>query len=166
MKRQMDKRGVTRQGLIVLAVIFGALALYAAVRILSENDEGRVRKVIRTATLGVENEDIARCSSFFSDSYFDAEGHDKAAALKILSDIFRSFRDLKVEIKQLKIKAREGGADAEIGFKCYMKKMGSEQIYYDAGKLRIIFKKEDDRWKARSVEYTGSDQMLFLNAVA
>jgi hypothetical protein len=162
----MDKRGATKQGLIVLAVIFGALALYAAVRTLTENDEGRVRKVIYAATLGVENEDIARCSSFFSDSYLDTQGYDKVAVLKILSDIFKSFRDLKVEIKQLKVEIKELEAEANIGFKCYMKKAAGEQVYYDAGKLKVIFKKEDDRWKARSVEYTGSDQMLFLNAIA
>ncbi len=152
---------------IILGVVFFAIALYVMVRVLGEDDESRVRKVVYAGVLAIERHDLLMCGRLISDAYEDSYGYNKAAILQFISSIFKGQEFIKVEIKQLKIEVKEAGAEADIGFKSYFKKRGvDEKIYYDTGKLKVYFQKEDRRWKVREIKYTGSHELLFIQGVA
>ena len=160
----MNRHGKT--GAIVFIVTLAAAVLYLCVRLLSVDDESRVRKVVYSGVVGFEREDILRCASIISDNYSDQYGNSRAVFIGIIKDIFSDYSDIRVEIKQLQIKAEENDSVADVGFVCYFKKTGQKQIYYDKGKLKIIFKKDDGRWKIYRVDYSGSKDILFIQSVA
>jgi len=39
------------------------------------------------------------------------------------------------------------------------------EVYYDNGKWGLRFQKEEGLWKVRALEYSGSNEMLFLQSV-
>jgi len=151
---------------LILSVIILALLFYVAVQVFSENDEARIRRVVNLCILAVEKEDTPGYSRFISQSYQDSYGNTKAGLLVILADNFKEYKPFKVDVKQLSIKTEESKGQAGIAFKCYFKRMGDKQIYYDAGKAKIYFQKEEKSWKVTNIEYKGSSEMLFLPTVA
>ena len=66
----------------------------------------------------------------------------------------------------LKIDIEGAQAAADISFKAYFRKPGDAQLYYDNGKLEVRLDKGSGRWKAVSIEYSGSSEILFLQTVA
>lgn len=156
-----------KQFAIILGAVFCAIVLYAMIRIFSEDDESRVRKTIYAGVLAVERQDILKCGLLLSDDYQDSYGHNKAMVLKFVSEIFKEYKSFKIHIKQLKIEIKESSAEADIAFKCYFKKWGDEKrMYYDTGKLKVHFDKEGRRWKVKKIEYTGANELLFIQSVA
>ena len=156
-----------KPGLIILAIIFCAVALYLTIRISTEGDEARIRRTIYAGVLAAEKGDALRCISFVSNSYADSYGNDKASLLKVIMRVFRDFKNFKIDIKKIKIEIKEAGAKAEISFKCYFKKPGQDQIYYDTGRLKVSFQKEEGRWRVSSTEYQGAKELesVFLQGV-
>jgi len=160
----MNRNG--KSGRIVFFVALAAAVLYLCVRLFSVDDESRIRKVVYSGVVGFEREDIFRCASIISDNYSDQYGNSKASFIGIIKDLFSDYSDLRVEIKQLQINVEKEGSGADVGFVCYFKKTGEKQIYYDKGKLKIIFRKEAGHWKIFSVDYSGSKDILFIQSVA
>jgi hypothetical protein len=159
----MDQR---KQGLFILTAILCAVGVYLVVRLYGENDESRVRKTVYKGVVAVERKDLPRLMSLVSDTYLDTYGNNKGSLLRIAANIFREHRDLKVDIGKLKIQVKKDAADCLIGFKLLFRKNTEDQLYYDSGEMTVHFVKDGLRWKAQSVEYTGSDQLLLLPAVA
>jgi len=157
-----------KQGLIILAILFCAVALYLAIRVSTEGDEGRIRRVIYAGVLAVEKGDALRCISFVSTSYADPYGNDKASLFKVIMQVFRDFKSFKIDIKKIRIETEEAGGQAEISFKCYFKKPGQDQFYYDTGRLKVSLRKEEGRWRVNSMEYQGAKELesLFSQGVA
>jgi len=158
-----------KQRLLLLAVFFCAVVLYLAIRFFTENDEARVRRTIYATVLAVEKEDLLKCMSFVSSAYTDSTGHDKTTLARMTAQIFKEFRDFKVDIKKIKIEVQESAADSEISFRLYFKTLDRDQIYYDTGRLKLYFRKEEDgRWRVHSLEYQGAKEleMLMLQGVA
>lgn len=160
----MNSRKNTR-ALIFLVSLASVLA-YFAVRSCGETDESRIRKVVYTGVLCVEQGDLARCLPLVSDRYSDEYGNSKLAFLKLVKGIFADFRDIKVEVKQLIVEVKGEEAEADVAFMCVFRKTGDAQLYYDNGKLKARFRKEGGRWKVHSVTYEGAGEMLFLQSVA
>ncbi|MBI5873925.1 MAG: hypothetical protein HZB36_07315 [Candidatus Omnitrophica bacterium] len=155
-----------KQGLFIIFVAALAVVIYIIARVASENDESRIRKVVYAGALGVEREDAAKCASLISDSYLDKYGNNKLSFLKLVSELFREYQDFKVDIKQLNVDIKDADAFVDIGFRCYFKKALEAKVYYDDGKLKLNLKKDSGRWKIESVEYLGSNEVLFLQSVA
>ncbi|MDD5137874.1 MAG: hypothetical protein PHF12_05350 [Candidatus Omnitrophica bacterium] len=154
-------------GRFIFGVALLAVASYALVTFLQENDEARIRRAVYAAVLGVERNEPARYGRVLSPLYKDEYGNDKAAVLKIVADAFRDYKPFKVEIKALKIETEGAGATTQIAYRCLFKKSdGGEQIYYDAGKVIASWRRETSGWKIIKIEYTGSQEMLFLPVVA
>lgn len=148
-------------GVALIAVIF-----YFVVRVASENEESRLRKTVYTAAVAVESRDTQRCSKFISDNYKDRYGNNKQTLLDQLSVIFKDYKSIKVDIKKINIEIDASKADVGIGFKSYFNPINEDKIYYDAAKLNVKFIKEDRHWKAIDIEYIGSNEILYLQAVA
>jgi len=165
-----EEKGVSvlkHPGRFIFGVALLAVIGYALVSFLQENDEARVRRAVYAAVLGVERNDPARYGRVLSASYEDEYGNDKASVLKIAADAFRDYRPFKVEIKALKIEIESGEATTQVAYRCLFKKSdGGDQIYYDAGKVIASWRKEASGWKIVKIEYTGSQEMLFLPVVA
>lgn len=157
-----------KQGLIILVFIVCAVFVYLFIRFVTEDEEARVRRVVYAGVLAVEKEDVLKCMSLVSSAYEDPNGNDKTYLMRIVTQIFKEFREFKVDIKKVKIEIGESGADSEVSFKCYFKKPGQDQIYFDTGRLKLHFQKEEDRWLVRSMEYLGAKELesLFLQGVA
>jgi hypothetical protein len=154
-------------GRFIFGVAFLAVISYALVSFLQENDEAKIRRAVYAAVLGVERNEPARYGRVLSASYRDAYGHDKASVLKIVADAFKDYKPFKVEVKALKIEVQGPEATAQIAYRCLFKKnAGGDQVYYDAGKLIVSWRKETSGWKIVKIEYTGSQEMLFLPVVA
>ncbi|QAT16508.1 hypothetical protein BU251_01575 [Candidatus Velamenicoccus archaeovorus] len=154
-------------GRFIFGVAFLAVIGYALVSFLQENDEAKIRRTVYAAVLGVERNEPARYGRVLSASYKDEYGNDKASVLKIAADAFKDYKPFKVEIKALKTEVQGPEATTQIAYRCLFKKSGgSGQIYYDAGKLIASWRKETSGWKIVKIEYTGSQEMLFLPVVA
>ncbi len=151
---------------LIFLVAIASVVAYFSVRSCGENDETRIRKVIYTGVLCVEGEDLRRCLPLVSDRYADEYGHSKLVFLKLVKDIFADFRDIKVEVKQLLVRIKADEAEADVAFTCIFRKLEETQLYYDNGKLKVHFRKEDGRWKVDGVAYEGAGEMLFLQSVA
>lgn len=158
--------GPKNQKILIFSVALLALIVYFAVRISSEDEESRLRKTIYTAAVAVESRDVGRCSRFVAPEYADNYGNNKFMLLSLISGIFKDYEDIKVDIRKINIEIDGVKADAGIGFKCYFKPFNEDKIYYDAAKLNIKFKKENKLWKAVEIEYIGSNEILYIQAVA
>ena len=160
----MNREG--KQGLFILSVVVVAIIVYAGLRVLGENEESRIRKVINTAVLAVEKNDTLRCASLVSGAYEDKYGNSKLTLLRIVQEIFNEYKDFKVVIKQMNIEIKDNASSADVAFTSYFKQAGESQIYYDSGKIKVGLIKEDGRWRIHNLEYLGSQEMLFLQSVA
>lgn len=149
-----------------MVVALCAASSYITLRFLQENDESRVRRVVNMAASAIEKEDVLVLASLVSEDYTDKDGNNKADVLAVVGAFLREFSDVKIEIKQLIIEFREGSAECEIAFRCFVKKKGDPQLYGDSGKLKVVFRKADSRWKVLGLEYRGVDELLFLQSAA
>lgn len=150
----------------ILGVAFLALLFYAGVQLFSENDETRVRRSINLATLALEKQDTAGYSRYISESYLDDYGNNKGALLDVIAAVFKEYKPYKADVKKLIIRVEGSSAEADIGFKCYFKRVGDKQLYYDTGKIKATFHKVGRLWKVIKLEYQGVQDVLFLPAVA
>jgi|GEM_PF-874723 hypothetical protein len=154
-------------GRFIFGVAFLGVVSYALVSFLQENDEAKIRRAVYAAVLGVERNESARYGRVLSASYRDEYGNDKASILKIVAEAFKDYKPFKVEIKALKTEVQDSAATTQIAYRCLFKKNAAgDQIYYDAGKLVASWRKETSGWKIVKIEYTGSQEMLFLPVVA
>lgn len=151
---------------VILCVALGAILAYALIRSFSENDESRVRRVVYAGLVAFEKADIEKCAPLISGAYEDSFGNNKISVLKFFAKIFKDFKDFKVVVKKLKVKARGAEAGGEAWFTCYFKKIGDEKLYYDSGKIVFGFEKERKSWVVKKIEYIGSNELLFLQSVA
>lgn len=151
---------------MVLFVAAFAVGLYFVVRGCGVNEESRVRSAVYAGVVALEKKNAIKCASLISESYQDKYGNDKVSFLKAVTEFFNEYQDLKIDIKQLKIEVRGPQAGAEARFVCYFKNSGDAQVYYDNGKLDLRFQKEEGLWKVRALEYSGSNEILFLQSVA
>ncbi len=162
----MDRK---RQLLFILGVAVAAVGIYTAVRFFSQTEESRIQRAIYAAVAGVEQDDPQRYGRILSLSFRDDVGRNKLVLLRIVEEIFREFRPLRVEIKQLTITLGEeekDTAEAVIGFKCYFKHAGDGKLYYEAGRFEADFQKEGRAWRIRSLRYIDADEIMFIQAVA
>lgn len=157
-----------KQLLLILGVAFCAVLVYGALRIFVTDDESLIRRVVYSAILNAERQDIPKCGEFVSEGYSDQYGNTKQALLDRVTRILKKFRQFKVVIKQLRIDVKDLKAEANIGFTFYFKKAQAldEKKYYDHGKLKVLFRKETGCWKVYEIGYTGSGELLFLQGVA
>jgi len=161
--------GRKRQLLFILGVTVVAVAVYGAVRSLSQTEESRIRRAVYAAVAGIEGDDVRRYGRVISLSYSDDGGRNKLSLLRTAQEIFGTFRPLRVEIKQLTItldEEKKGRAQAVIGFKCYFKHAEDGKIYYEAGRFEADFAKEGREWRIVSLRYIDADEILFIQAVA
>lgn len=154
------------QRYIVVIVTVCAVLVYWFVRFAIQNEESRLRKFIYSAVVMVENEDMDSCASLISSDYKDSYGNDRKEILILIEKTFRDFCNFKINIKNIKIEIHDSRATANIGFVVYFKVKDEEQFYYDSGKMALSLKKEKRAWEITSMEYTGSNELLFMNAVA
>ncbi len=152
--------------LVILCVSVIAILAYTLIRALSENDESRVRGLVYAGIVAVEKMDPAKCEMLISDTYEDASGNNKAAIVSFLLDIFKDFKDFKVVVKKILVKIDGADALGNIWFTCYFRKPGDEKLYYDSGKIEARFVKENKTWRVKKIEYSGSNELLFLHSVA
>lgn len=157
-----------KQRAIIFMTILGAFLVYALIRIVTEDDEARIRKVVNAAVLAVEKCDAQKGDLLISDTYSDKYGNDKAALIRLIVNIFKDLREVNVDLKRLKIevKPEEGKGEADIAFGLYFKKRADEQLYGDKAKLKVYFQKEGKLWKVHEVEYIGADELLFIQTIA
>ena len=155
-----------RQLVVILGVTLGAILAYTLIRVFSENDESRVRRAVYAGIVLIEKKDIQKCAPLISDGYEDTFGNDKASVLRFLSGIFKDFKDFKVIVKKLKVKANGAEAAGKVWFICYFRQIGDEKLYYDPGKIEFEFVKELKDWRVKKIGYSGSNELLFLQSVA
>ncbi len=158
-----------RQLLFIFSVAVLAAGTYAAVRSFSQTEEARIRQAVYAAVAGVEQDDAVRYGRILSRFYQDDAGRNKLVLLKTAEEIFRDFRPLRVEIKQLTITLKEeegSAAEVSIGFKCYFDHLEDGKLYYEAGRFEADFQKEGRAWKIRSLRYIDADEIMFIQAVA
>lgn len=153
-------------GRFIFAVIASAILVFWLVNHFSENDQTRIRRVLYAAIYGIEKADAARYSRILSDHYQDDQGNTKRDLLSLAARTFRDFKPFKVEIKRLEIKPDGQKAESEIAYRCLLRKSGEDKIYYDAAKIEAFWEKETSGWKIVRIEYTNSQDMLFLPSVA
>ncbi len=158
--------GSKKQLLVILCVALGAIFTYALIRAFSENDESRVRRAVYAGIAAFEKTDIRKCAPLISDAYEDTFGNNKAEVLRFLSEILKDFKDFRIVVKKLKVKAGGTEAGGDVWFTCYFRKIGDEKLYYDSGKIEFDFVKELKDWKVKKIEYSGSSELLFLQSVA
>jgi hypothetical protein len=158
--------GSKRQLFVILCVVLGAIFAYALIRAFGENDESRVRRAVYAGIVAFEKTDIVKCSPLISDAYEDTFGNNKTAVLRFLSEIFKDFKDFKVVVKKLKVRVKGAEAGGDVWFICYFKKISDEKLYYDSGKIEFGFVKEHKSWRVKIIEYSGSNELLFLQSVA
>lgn len=155
-----------KQFLVILCVALVAIFAYALIRTFSENDESRVRRAVYTGIVAFEKTDARKCAQLISDAYEDTFGNNKAEFLRFLSEIFKDFKDFRIVVKKLKVKVKGTEAGGDVWFTCYFKKIGDEKLYYDSGKIEFDFVKELKDWRVKKIEYSGSNELLFLQSVA
>ena len=73
---------------VIVVVSVSALLIYGLIRTLSVDDESRVKKVIYTGALAVEQRNLFRCASLIDESYQDDSGYDKMNVLGFLREFF------------------------------------------------------------------------------
>jgi hypothetical protein len=152
--------------LIVLVAVF-AFVVYGLVSVVSGNDVTSVRRTINAAILGVELNDPARYGAILAEDYTDNQGFTRATLLSRLAGFFKDWHPYKVDVKRLKISVKDQNeATANIGFKAYFHKKGDEVAYYEAGKAVLSLRKTGAGWRVYRVEYTGTDDLLFIQSVA
>ncbi len=162
----MAMPGKVNQGVLVVIVAICAVLAYWAIRFATQDEESRLRKLIYSAVVMVEREDIDKCGLLMSPDYQDSYGNNKKEILDLIKKTFRDFHNLKVDIKNIKIEIDGPGAKASIGFMACFKVKDGEQFYYDTGKLGLSFKKQKSLWKIFSIEYVSLNELLFMEAVA
>ena len=156
-----------RQILFILAVAVGAFCLYAAIRVLTEDDPARIRRSIYAAVLGLEKKDRMRYGSILSSQYQDAEGNNKFTLLKFIDDALVDFQPVKCDIKQLTIEMKDkAAADATVGFKFYFKNLRDQKLYYDSGKVLTHFVKEGRFWRIRQLDYLDAKEIYSIHSVS
>ncbi|MFH1691311.1 MAG: nuclear transport factor 2 family protein [Candidatus Omnitrophota bacterium] len=155
-----------RQGIVVVVITVCAVLAYWTIRFALQNEESHLRKLINFAAVIVEEKDSVKCASLIAPNYQDRFANNKEAIMASIKKIFRDFRNFKITIKNIKIKIDGLKATADIGFIVYFKVQEEEQIYYDAAKMIVVFEKQNGSWKVVSLDYTGSNELLFMNAVA
>jgi len=158
--------GTKRQLSVILCVVLGAIFAYALIRVSLENDESRVRRAVYAGIVALENTDIVKCAPLISDAYEDTFGNNKAEVLRFISEIFKDFKDFRVVVKKLKVKVKGTEAGGDVWFTCYFKKISDEKLYYDSGKIEFGFANEHKSWRVKKIEYSGSNELLFLQSVA
>lgn len=155
-----------KQLFVILCVALGAIFTYALIRAFSEDDESRVRRAAYAGIVAFEKTDIRKCAPLISDTYEDTFGNNKAEVLRFLFEIFKDFKDFRIVVKKLKVKVKGTEAGGDVWFTCYFKKIGDEKLYYDSGKIEFDFVKELKDWRVKKIEYSGSNELLFLQSVA
>lgn len=158
----------TRHPLVfILLVALLGFFIYGAVSVFLDNDEKRIRREINAAILGVELNDPARYSAILAEDFADSQGLTRREILEQVAEIFKDFRPVKVDVKQLKIKVSGAiQATADMGFKVYLRRVKDDVLYQDAGKLVLSFKKVRGVWRAYQIFYTGSEDIWFIQSVA
>lgn len=154
------------QGIIILVTICCAVMIYWVVRIMTGDETSRIRRIVYSIVVAVEKSDVSGCASFIAPDYEDRYGNDKKKILEVISNVFEDFRNFQPDIKKLDIEIKGSKARADIGFMVCFKVKDEKQLYYDSGKIAASFKKEDGLWKIVRIEYAGSNELLFINAVA
>jgi len=159
----MDNR---KQGFFILIILGGAFILYLFVRLLSFNDEARLRQIVYASALAVEQKNALKCASFISESYEDKSKNKKQDIKKIAEGIFKKFNDIKVDIRLKIVSLEKRESQVIVLYKCYFKELGRDKKFYDVGKLKVHFIKEDTGWKIKSMEHSGSQEIMFLQGTA
>lgn len=155
-----------KQGFFILIICGVAVVLYLAVRLLSFNDEARLRQIVYASALAVEQENILKGASFISESYEDKSKNKKQDIVKIVEGIFKKFDDIKIDIRLKTISLEKEESRVIVLYKCYFKELKRDKKFYDVGKLKVHFVKEDVGWKIKSMEYSGSEEIMFLQGTA
>lgn len=152
--------------IFIIIVAVCAVVVYWVIRYATQDDEGRLRKLIYSAVVMVEKEDAGACSLLISSAYEDSYGNHRKEICRLIEKTFMDFRDFKINIKNIKIEMDGFKAMADIGFIVCFKLKDDEQFYYDTGKLAVSFRKQKSLWKVFSIAYMGSNDLLFMNTVA
>lgn len=154
-----------KQGVVVVVISICAILVYWMVRFALQDEESRLRKFIYSAVVIAEEEDFAKCAFLIAPNYQDRFGNNKEEILASIAKVFKDFHNFKITVKSIKIRIDGLKATADIGLIIYFKVQGEERMYYDAAKMIIAFEKQQGFWEVVSLDYTGSKELFFMNAV-
>jgi len=149
--------------LCILLVIFVALITFLKVKTLIEGDEGRIRRIIYAAKAATEKEDIFKCISFISMDYNDKHGNDRRSLTAIAQNVFQTYDNIIIGIRQLNISLDTDTARAEVeatGLARNVEREETNIFETETVKFLIFFQKEVDNWKVIRLELLESGRIL------
>jgi hypothetical protein len=152
-----------KQILFITIVIFAGLIVFSAIKTLIEGDKGRIKRIIYAAKKATEREDIFKCISFVSMGYADKYGNNRRSLLLIAQNIFDTYDNIIIGIRQLDISLNTDSAEAQVeatGVARNVEKEETNIFETETIKFMIFFQKEKSNWKVIRLELLESGGII------
>ena len=146
-----------------LVIALSAVLIIRGLVILSEGEEGRLKRTVYKAKRLAEREDILALTNHISLDYHDELGNDRRSILLIAKSFFDEYRNILILINSLGIEIEENTALASIEATIYWQGNVSSEITYDTAEVKAIFKKEQNRWRLTELRFLEPEKKRLFN---
>lgn len=148
---------------LTLAIAICALFIIRGIAILTEGENGRLKRTIYKAKRLTERENILALVDHISPDYSDELGNDRRSLLLIAKSFFDDYRNILILIDVLEIEIEEKNAIAHIEATVYWQGNISSDITYDTVKVKASFRKKRNRWKLTELQFLEPEKKRLFN---
>jgi hypothetical protein len=149
--------------LCIPLVILVGLIIFSKIKTLIEGEKGKIKRIIYAAKGATEREDLFKCISFISMEYNDEHGNNRRSLMVIAQNIFQTYDNIIIGIRELNISLDADSAKAEVEATGVARNVEREEINIfetETIKFMIFFQKEEGNWKVVELEFLESGKIL------
>jgi hypothetical protein len=139
------------------------LITFSTIKTLIEGEKGRIKRIIYAAKSATEREDLFKCISFISNEYNDEYGNNRRSLMVIAQNIFQTYDNIIIGIRELNISLDTDSATAEVEATGVARNVEREETNIfetETIKFMIFFQKEESKWKVVKLEFLESGKIL------
>ena len=140
---------------IVVALLI-VICLFFIIRKAVITDQKRIKKIIASTEQAIENKSLLKSLSYISFDYSDNLGNDYHSLSYLLRSGFRTYQDIFIHIRGLKVELQGDEAVASLvaNVVATRSRTEKEELLTEKGAERFVvtFRKENGRWKIIKAE--------------
>jgi len=148
---------------VVIAAIIGISLALRVFMLAIEGEEGRLKRSIYKTKRLIEREDLIGLTGSISADYSDELGNGRRSLLFIAKTFFDNCDKIVILINSMEISIENGAASADMEATVYWQEGESKNIVYDSAKVKVMFRKKENRWKLIELKFYEQEKKRRFN---